>query len=109
MEITSEFKGNIFAGIPSELPEEIFQTILQSRNIKIERIASKGQKSEDGFWYDQIQSEFVIILQGSARLEFEDRIIDLKKGDYINIEAHRKHRVAWTTPDEETIWLAIFY
>ncbi len=102
-------KNNIFSEIPTELSEEIFQTIIESEPIKIERIISKGQKSEDGFWYDQDQSEFVIVLQGSAQLEFEDKTIDLEKGDYINIRAHQKHRVKWTSPKEETIWLAVFY
>ena len=113
--MTSELKNNIFSGIPgqlsqsSQLPEEVFQVIIQNKNIKIERIISKGQKSDDGFWYNQEQSEWVLILQGAAHLEFEDGIMALAKGDYVNIEAHKKHRVKWTMPNEETIWLAVFY
>lgn len=107
--MSSELTHNVFLGIPPSLPHEVFQTLLQSDNIKIERIVSKGQKSDEGFWYDQGQSEWVLVLQGAAQLEFEDGILELRVGDYINIEAHRKHRVKWTTPDEETIWLAVFY
>lgn len=107
--MTSEFKNNIFTDIPKELPEEVFQTIIQHQNVKIARIISKGQKSEEEFWYDQEKSEWVLVLQGAAQLEFKDKVIKLKKGDYINIEAHKKHRIKWTTPDEETIWLVIFY
>jgi cupin 2 domain-containing protein len=33
----------------------------------------------------------------------------MKPGDFIDIPPHRKHRVDWTTPDEPTIWLAVFY
>ncbi|MFH7243366.1 MAG: cupin domain-containing protein [Spirulina sp.] len=107
--MTSEFKHNLFSDIPRQLPDEVFQTILQHKTIKIERILSKGQKSEDGFWYDQDQSEWILVLKGSALLELEDQIIELEEGDHLNIEAHQKHRVKWTTPEEETIWLAIFY
>jgi len=70
---------------------------------------SKGQRSEEDFWYDQDQSEWVLVVKGSARLQFEDEFIELKMGDYINIEPHKKHRVDWTNPEEETVWLAVFY
>lgn len=100
---------NLFANIPQTISEEVFQTILLSENFKIERIISKGQKSEKDFWYDQDQHEWVMVIKGEARLQFQDKTLVLKPGDYINIPAHEKHRVDWTTPDEETIWLAIFY
>jgi cupin 2 domain-containing protein len=48
-------------------------------------------------------------LKGAARLRFEDSIVEMKPGDFVNIPAHKKHRVEWTTPDEPTIWLAVFY
>jgi cupin 2 domain-containing protein len=51
----------------------------------------------------------VLVVQGAARLQFEDETAELRTGDWINIPAHRKHRVEWTTPDEPTIWLAVFY
>lgn len=102
-------KNNFFDNIPSSLPEEIFEAIIQTKNIKIERIISKGQKSEDGFWYDQDQAEFVLLLKGKARIQFEEQTVELAAGDYLNIAAHQKHRVDWTTPDEETLWLAVFY
>jgi len=107
--MTHSINKNIYAHLANAFPEEIFETLVQTENIKIERIISKGQSSEDDFWYDQDQSEWVLLLKGQARLEFEDEMIDLKAGDYINIDAHKKHRVEWTTPDEETVWLAIFY
>lgn len=102
-------KNNILENLPCEVPEEIFQTLIQTHTIKIERIISKGQKSADDFWYDQDQAEWILIITGNAQLEFEDTIIELISGDYVNIAAHKKHRIKWTTPDEETIWLAIFY
>jgi cupin 2 domain-containing protein len=105
----SELKHNLFSGIPTSLPHEMFNVLLQNDHLKIERIVSKGQASEPGFWYDQDQSEWVLVLQGAAQLEFEDHVLELQVGDYVNIEAHQKRRVKWTTPDQETVWLAIFY
>jgi cupin 2 domain-containing protein len=58
---------------------------------------------------NQPTNEWVLVLQGAARLEFEDRMVGMSPGDYINNPAHQKHRVAWTSPDEVTIWLAVFY
>ncbi len=102
-------KQNLLTNIPTLIPNEIFETIISKPNIKIERIISKGHKSEPDFWYDQDQSEWIMIVKGQARLQFEDKSIYLTSGDYLNIAAHQKHRVDWTTPEEETIWLAVFY
>ncbi len=101
--------SNLFTDLPAELPDEILTTLLNAANVRIERIVSHGHTSPNGFWYDQDENEWVIVLKGSARLQFEDNIVDLKPGDAVNIPAHRKHRVEWTTPDEPTIWLAVFY
>jgi cupin 2 domain-containing protein len=87
----------------------LFQTLTQNQHVKIERIISKGQASPADFWYDQTYSEWVLLLQGQARLQFaqESTIITLKAGDYLLIPAHEKHRVDWTDPASENIWLAI--
>ena len=95
--------------MPTSLPEELFTTLLQAPGIRIERIVSHGHQSPDGFWYDQPTNEWVLVLQGAARIEFEDGMLEMRPGDYVDIPAHRKHRVAWTTPDEPTIWLAVHY
>ena len=105
-----KFKENIFERIPDNIPDEIFESIIESNSIKIERIISKGHSSAENFWYDQDKNEWVIILKGNAAIEFEDKnIIELKEGDYLNISAHQKHRVKWIDPENETIWLAVFY
>lgn len=101
--------NNIFADLPGYLPQELIETLHQNNNVRIERIISHGQSSPSGFWYDQEDDEWVIILRGSAKLQFEDRTIDMKPGDYVHIPAHQKHRVHWTTPDEPTVWLALFF
>lgn len=101
--------NNIFKDVPEDLPEELVQTLLDNKNIRIERIVSKGHQSKEDFWYDQAENEWVILITGNAVLEFETGKVTLKAGDYLNIPAHKKHRVAWTDPDVESIWLAIFY
>ena len=100
---------NLFADLPSNFPNELFTTLLEASNRCIERIVSHGQASPEGFWYDQDKSEWLMILKGTARLGIEDQIVDMKRRDIINIPAHQRHRVEWTTPDEPTIWLALYY
>ena len=100
---------NVFTDLPADLPDEFLTTLLKAADIRIERIVSYGHASRDGFWYDQDEHEWVIVLTGAAKLQFEDSIVEMKPGDFMNIPAHMKHRVEWTTPDEPTIWLAVFY
>ena len=102
---------NIFSDIQKHVPDEILENILQTDQFKIERIISRGHSTADGKWYDQDKNEWVMVLKGSAGLLFEgnDKAVIMKTGDYINIPAHRKHRVEWTEPEEETIWLAVHY
>jgi len=77
----------------------------------VERIVSHGHCSPDGFWYDQDENEWVILLKGSAGLRFEDQdsVLVLNPGDYLHINGHQRHRVEWTDPKQETIWLAVYY
>lgn len=102
--------NNIFENIPDKLDDELVETIASSSNVNIERIISMGQASPEGFWYDQDDDEFVILLKGSAGLRFEssDKVIELKAGDYLTIGAHERHRVEWTSKEEESVWLCVF-
>ncbi len=100
---------NIFENIPDELSEELVETLCSSDAVRIERIVSYGHSSDPDFWYQQEQNEFVILLSGSAQLELEDKTISMKPGDYLNIPAQLKHRVATTAKDEKSIWLCVFY
>ncbi|MDB5392074.1 MAG: Cupin domain protein [Planctomycetaceae bacterium] len=102
---------NLYADLPEHLPDELFSTLLTAADVRIERIISRGHASPEGFWYDQDQHEWVIVLRGAARLrlEGEEPPIELRVGDFVNIPAHRRHRVEWTTPNEPTVWLAVFY
>jgi cupin 2 domain-containing protein len=104
-------RGNIFASVPDPASEEIFETLVQSGRVRVERIISDAHASPGGFWYDQDQSEFVLLLKGSAGLKFEgrDEVAVLTPGDWIYIPAHLKHRVEWTDSGEKTVWFAVFY
>jgi cupin 2 domain-containing protein len=101
--------NNLFHDIPQSLPHEIVHTLLSAANVRIERIVSHGHASPEDFWYDQDQHEWILVLQGAARLQLAEGMREMKPGDFINIPAHQRHRVEWTTPDEPTIWLAMHY
>jgi cupin 2 domain-containing protein len=102
--------NNIFDAVPVNIEAEIFETLVQNDTVKIERILSKGHTSPESGWYDQDRNEWIIILKGEAVLLFADESpVKLKTGDFINIPAHKKHKVKWTDPDIETIWLAVHY
>jgi len=100
---------NLFANLPAQLPDEVVEVLTSSGLIRIERIVSRGHASPPGFWYDQEWDEFVLLLTGAARLEFESGNLEMKPGDYLLIPAHRRHRVAWTDPATATVWLAVHY
>lgn len=102
---------NIFADIPAELPGELFQTLAGSDEVTIERIVSRGQASAENFWYDQEKNEFVLLLSGMARVAFADHeaAVSLAAGDFLIIPAHCRHRVEWTDPERDTVWLAVHY
>lgn len=102
--------GNLYTGIPSALPEELIATIGGNDKVTIERIVSRGHATPEGQWYDQSRDEWVVVIRGAARLTFEDGTEEtLLLGDYLLIPAHRRHRVSWSDPEVETIWLAVHY
>ena len=74
-----------------------------------ERIVSHGQASPKDFWYDQAEHEWVVLLRGAAKLEVSGTIVNLGPGDAVDLPAGCRHRVEWTTSEEPTIWLAVFY
>lgn len=99
---------NLF-DLPSPLPSaEQFDDLIEDRGVKIERIVSTGQVTPPGEWYDQERDEWVVVLQGSATLEYQDgRTLDLAPGDHVLLSAHERHRVARTSADPPTVWLAV--
>lgn len=96
------------ASMPAD-GSELFETLLAQSGTRIERIVSTGQSSPPGFWYDQPQVEWIVLLEGEALLRFEDEPEPrrLVAGDWLTIAARRRHRVDWTSPDRPSIWLAV--
>lgn len=102
--------GNLFQNLPADLSAEVFEVLAQSESVTIERIVSKGHTSPESGWYDQERNEWVIVLQGRAKLEFEaGGVLEIEAGTYVNIPAHARHRVIETSVEPVTIWLAVHY
>lgn len=101
---------NLLANLPASQSAESFEPLAQGPGVLIERIVSRGQRSAEGFWYEQPQAEWVMVVQGEAILRWESgESTRMMPGDYVNIPAFCRHRVEWTDPDRETIWLAVHY
>ncbi len=105
--------ANIYEDIPFDLPDELIEKIAGSaeKGVTVERIISRGHTSPPGFWYDQDKTEFVVLLKGRTAILFKDQeqIVEMLPGDYLEIPPHTLHRVEWTSAEEDTVWLALFY
>ncbi|MDP2134744.1 MAG: cupin [Sulfuritalea sp.] len=104
--------ANLFSGLPATAQAtERFDTLLARPGLRIDRIVSTGQASPPGFWYEQEDAEWLVLLSGAARLRFADEADarDLVPGDWLHIAARRRHRVDWTAPDLATVWLAVHH
>ena len=101
---------NVFENIPENAPEELFAELLKAEPVRIERIISFGQASPEGVWFDQVENEWVLLLEGAATLEFEEGgSLDLTAGDFVDIPAGCRHRVEKTARAGRSVWLAVFY
>lgn len=102
---------NLLDTLPVPADSEQFTELLARPGLRIERIVSTGQASPPGFWYDQPDGEWVLVVAGEASLRFADEQQPraLKAGDFLEIAPHRRHRVEWTHPEQPTVWLAIHY
>lgn len=102
--------SSLFEHIPDDLPEELTQILAAGANVRIERILSHGQVSPPDFWYEQEETEFVVVLQGEGHIEYESgEVVRMLPGSYEVILPFTKHRVSFTSHDEATVWLAVFY
>ncbi len=103
--------GNLFSDLPRNPSGEQVTALLSGPNVRVERIVSTGQASPPGFWYDQDDGEWVMLLAGSARIVIDGSIepVHLTPGDHLNFPPHMRHRVEWTDPAQPTIWLAVHY
>lgn len=103
--------ANLLAGACPAPGQEHIEPLIETAGLRLERIHSCEASSPTGFWYDQPQQEWVVILQGSALIRFADEPEprELNRGDSLLISAHRRHRVERTDPQPGTIWLALFW
>jgi cupin 2 domain-containing protein len=107
-------RGNLWVALPPAGDEEQVQALLSQPGIRIERIVSHGQASPPGFWYDQEEGEFVLLLAGAATLSLQiadgvHETVALCPGDWLHLPAHCRHRVDATAHGQPTVWLAIFF
>jgi cupin 2 domain-containing protein len=102
---------NLLSPLPDARVAEQVDALLARPGLRIERIVSFGQASPPGFWYDQAEGEWMLLLAGAARLRFADETEArlLEPGDWLDIAPHRRHRVEWTDPASPTVWLTVFY
>jgi cupin 2 domain-containing protein len=102
---------NLLRDLPDARGGEITEILLAAPGMRIERIVSLGQASPPGFWYDQDEAEWVLLLAGAARLRFADENQNrvLGPGDHLHIAPHCRHRIEWTDPTAPTVWLAVFH
>jgi cupin 2 domain-containing protein len=102
---------NLLFPLPDARVRERVDVLTTHAGLRIERIVSFGQASPPGFWYDQPEGEWVLLLAGAASLRFADEtdVRFLRPGDWLDIAPHRRHRVDWTAPNTPTVWLAIYY
>jgi cupin 2 domain-containing protein len=100
---------NFFRDLPVPGPDESIEVLTSAPGFRIERIVSRGHHSPEGFWFDQSDDEWVLLLAGAAAVAFDNgHVVPLAPGDWLELPAHVRHRVAWTDPSKDTIWLAVY-
>ncbi|MCR0981978.1 cupin domain-containing protein [Roseomonas populi] len=103
--------GNLHEGLAADPAQEVEETLLSRPGLRIGRIVSAGQASPPGFWYDQAEDEFVLLVAGEAVLDIEGESTSrrLRPGDWVHLPARRRHRVAWTQAEPPTLWFVIHH
>ena len=104
--------GNLYSKIPVDLTNEFLEVLTEGEGrIRVERIVSRQHASPPDFWYDQDSTEWILLMSGSAILQFaeRDKTTKMIPGDWMEIAPHEKHRVERTSESEDTVWLAIHW
>lgn len=103
--------GDLLAAVPKTSGGELFETLAAIDGVRVERIVSRGHATAAGEWYDQAWHEWVLLVKGEAVLliEGEQTPHRLLPGQWMLLPAHCRHRVEWTLPDEDTVWLALHW
>ena len=92
--------------LPEIEEEEIVDILKENEDVKIERIISTGQVSD---WMVQEKREYVLLIQGNAVIEFNDKTVEMKSGDILFIEKRERHRVAYTSENPCCIWFCVHF
>ncbi len=82
---------------------ETFTTLLEHKNIKINRIVSSS--SIEPVEYIQDEDEWLVLLEGKATLLLEGKEKTLTKGETLFISAKTPHTVLKTSSG--TVWLTV--
>ena len=82
---------------------ETFTTLLEHKNIKINRIVSA--ENIELIEYRQEEDEWLVVIEGEAILSLDDKEQKLSKGDTLFIPAKTPHTVLKT--QEGTVWLTV--
>lgn len=98
------YQTNLFQTSIPEEGKEIFTPLFSDNRIKIESIRS--HLNEPGEWYDQTDDEWVVLLEGEALIEIEEKTLTLSRGDTLFLPQHTLHRVVKTSDD--ALWLTVF-
>jgi cupin 2 domain-containing protein len=103
--------GNLLRGLAPDPAREVEDWLVTRPGLRIGRIVSAGQASPEGFWYDQAEDEFVLLVAGAAALEIEGEAAPrrLRPGDWVHLPAGCRHRVAWTQAEPATVWLVVHH
>ncbi|MET0076731.1 MAG: cupin domain-containing protein [Candidatus Thiodiazotropha lotti] len=96
---------NLFRPDKADGETETLETLLNRKNVTIERILSPPNSVTEVL--QQPHDEWISILQGSAKLEMDDRQHNLHRGDYVMIPANTPHRVLTTSHQPHCIWLTV--
>jgi cupin 2 domain-containing protein len=110
MPVTAPPTVNLLAPCPEARHTEVSELLLARPGIRLERIVSHGQATPGGEWYDQHMAEWVLLLSGRAGLLIEGEGAErvLAPGDAVYFPARCRHRVTWTAPGIDTVWLALW-
>jgi len=95
---------NLFEYELPDVDSENFQTLLNHKNVEIKTIISNTLSTPQTF--TQECDEWVVVLQGCAKIEMDGIIHKLKKGDTLFIEANKRHRLLKTK--KVVVWLAVY-
>lgn len=102
--------ANLWKTLPAARKGEVFTELLGRDGVRIERIVSRGQSTPEDEPLSQPEDEWVILLQGSAAIRFEDSAeTPLEPGDHLLIPGGTRHWVTRTDPDVPTLWLAVHF